>query len=491
VARGTVGGMVAAGLAGPARATAGGVRDHVLGATLLNGRGELLSFGGQVMKNVAGYDVSRALAGSMGVLGVVCEVSLKVLPVAPASATMRFECGQAEALTRLNAWGGEPLPITGSAWWNGMLVVRLAGARAAVESAQRLFEGQGGEAIDAPLAAVFWRGLRDHGDEFFAAAARAEDAGAALWRLGVPATAAPLLLPGEQLIEWSGAQRWWCTSASAATVRDMQLFRAPAARRGDPTPAPECSTAGDCSAPRPPPEAPRPRRPGTPKPSCASACTAASAPPPAPPTSCWATSWTARAAASTSSSRCSKAPSPRAPRRSHLDRCLTCRNCESTCPSGVQYGHLVDIGRKIVDQKGAPPRSPSALCAGCSRKACPRRCSARPWRRARGARLLPARSRPRCPPPRDAREPVAHARTRARCSCWGCVQPAMMPNINAATARVLDAAGIQTHGGRGAGCCGAIRSSTWTTRTAGWPTCAATSTPGGRWWSRAARWKPS
>lgn len=241
VARGTVGGMVAAGLAGPARATAGGVRDHVLGATLLNGRGELLSFGGQVMKNVAGYDVSRALAGSMGVLGVVCEVSLKVLPVAPASVTMRFECEQAEALKRLNAWGGEPLPITASAWWSGMLVVRLAGARAAVDSAQRLFAGQGGEPIDAPLAAAFWRGLRDHGDEFFAAAARAEDAGAALWRLGVPATAEPLLLPGEQLIEWGGAQRWWCTSASAATVRDVAaragghatLFRAPAARRVD------------------------------------------------------------------------------------------------------------------------------------------------------------------------------------------------------------------------------------------------------------------
>ncbi|HVK32270.1 MAG TPA: glycolate oxidase subunit GlcE [Burkholderiaceae bacterium] len=218
VARGTVGGMVAAGLAGPARASAGGVRDHVLGATLLNGRGEVLSFGGQVMKNVAGYDVSRALAGSMGVLGVICEVSLKVLPVAPASATLRFESGQAEALTRLNAWGGEPLPIAASAWWSGMLVVRLSGARAAVEAAQRQL---GGEAIDPPLAAAFWRGLRDHGDEFFAAAAKAEDDGAALWRLSVPATAPPLLLPGEQLIEWGGALRWWSTHASAAQVRDV------------------------------------------------------------------------------------------------------------------------------------------------------------------------------------------------------------------------------------------------------------------------------
>ncbi len=217
VARGTVGGMVAAGLAGPARAAAGGVRDHVLGATLLNGRGQVLTFGGQVMKNVAGYDVSRALAGSMGTLGVICEVSLKVLPVAVATATVRFECDQPDALNRLNAWGGEPLPISASAWWSGMLVVRLSGARAAVEAAQRQL---GGDEIDSPLAAAFWRGMRDHGDEYFAAAARAQDKGAALWRLSVSTTAPPIALQGEQLLEWGGAQRWLCTNASAALVRD-------------------------------------------------------------------------------------------------------------------------------------------------------------------------------------------------------------------------------------------------------------------------------
>lgn len=217
IGRGTVGGMVAAGLAGPARAAAGGVRDHLLGATLLDGRGELLSFGGQVMKNVAGYDVSRTLAGSMGALGVICEVSLKVLPLPAASATLRFECEQAEALSRLNAWAGEPLPITASAWWSGMLVLRLTGARAAVQAAQRQL---GGEAIDPPLAAAFWRGLRDHGDEYFAAAAKAEDSGASLWRLSLPSAAAPTALPGEQLIEWGGAQRWLTTKALAASVRE-------------------------------------------------------------------------------------------------------------------------------------------------------------------------------------------------------------------------------------------------------------------------------
>ena len=220
VARGTVGGMVAAGLAGPARASAGGVRDHVLGATLANGKGQVLTFGGQVMKNVAGYDVSRALAGSMGTLGVICEVSLKVLPVAVATVTIRFECDQPEALKRLNAWGGEPLPISASAWWSGMLVLRLSGARAAVNAAQTQL---GGDVIDAPLAAAFWRGLRDHGDEFFATAAKAEDKGAALWRFSVASTAAPIALQGDQLIEWGGAQRWLCTNASAALVRDAAV----------------------------------------------------------------------------------------------------------------------------------------------------------------------------------------------------------------------------------------------------------------------------
>ncbi|HET9823149.1 MAG TPA: glycolate oxidase subunit GlcE [Burkholderiaceae bacterium] len=223
-AAGTVGGMVAAGLAGPARATSGTVRDHVLGATLLNGRGEVLSFGGQVMKNVAGYDLSRALAGSMGALGAICEVSLKVLPRPVATATLRFECDQGEALRRLNAWGGEPLPLSGSAWWNGMLVVRLSGAAAAVASATQQL---GGETVEPALATAFWDGLRDQRDEFFANAAQALERGAALsaehrpalWRLGLPQTAAPLALPGDQLVEWGGAQRWVCTDAGAEAVR--------------------------------------------------------------------------------------------------------------------------------------------------------------------------------------------------------------------------------------------------------------------------------
>jgi glycolate oxidase FAD binding subunit len=213
----TVGGMVAAGLAGPARAAVGSVRDFVLGATLLNGRNEVLSFGGQVIKNVAGYDVSRLLAGSMGTLGVVLEVSLKVLPVAPANATLRLQMEQAQALNQLNRWGGLPLPLNASAWWDGALIVRLRGAVAAVQAAKATI---GGELVEPHLAEPFWLGLRNHGDEFFGNAHKAVHAGAALWRLSVPQTAPPLPLAGEQLIEWGGAQRWLCSAQPAAQVRD-------------------------------------------------------------------------------------------------------------------------------------------------------------------------------------------------------------------------------------------------------------------------------
>jgi len=215
-AGGTVGGMVAAGLAGPGRAAVGGVRDYVLGAKLLNGRAELLNFGGTVMKNVAGYDVSRMLAGSMGILGVICEVSLKVLPKAPSTLTLRLEMDAATAIRRLNEWGGQPLPLNASAWWAGTLVIRLSGAAAAVRAAAAKL---GGEAVEPAMASAFWTGLRDHRDEFFLAALRAVEGGAGLWRLSVPPTTAPLALSGEQLIEWGGGQRWLCTSAPAASLR--------------------------------------------------------------------------------------------------------------------------------------------------------------------------------------------------------------------------------------------------------------------------------
>lgn len=224
----TVGGMVAAGTAGPARWTAGSVRDHVLGACLLNGRAELLQFGGQVIKNVAGYDVSRLLAGSMGTLGLLCEVSLKVLPTPPEQRTLRLEATREEALRWSNQWAGQPLPLSATAWWRGMLVVRLAGAGPAVAlAAQRL----GGEVVEPALAEGFWAGLRDQTDEFFSAAARQVAARRArLWCLSLPATAEAPAMQGDELIEWGGARRWWLTDQPAAAVHQAAASRGGHAR---------------------------------------------------------------------------------------------------------------------------------------------------------------------------------------------------------------------------------------------------------------------
>ena len=220
---GTVGGMIAAGLSGPSRAAVGAVRDYVLGATLLNGRGEVLSFGGQVIKNVAGYDVSRLLVGSLGTLGVILEVSIKVLPVAPATTTLRFDMEAAHALAQLHQWGCQPLPLNASALWNGMLVVRLRGAAAAVQTATSQFLALGGEVIGPDLADPFWAGLRDHQDEFFMGAQAAVQSGGALWRLSVPQTAPMLDLPGTPLIEWAGGQRWCVTpDASPETAAHLR-----------------------------------------------------------------------------------------------------------------------------------------------------------------------------------------------------------------------------------------------------------------------------
>jgi glycolate oxidase FAD binding subunit len=214
----TVGGMVAAGLSGPARARSGSLRDHLLGVALLSGSGELLHFGGRVIKNVAGYDVSRVVAGSLGILGVIVEVSLKVLPRAEGEATLRFDMKPAEALAALYAWGAKPLPLDASAWWNGNLVVRLRGAPAAVHEAVAQL---GGETIAAAAAGPFWSALRDQTDPFFVAAAEAiEHQDAALWRLSLPATAPLLGLAGDELIEWNGAQRWLATALPPALVRD-------------------------------------------------------------------------------------------------------------------------------------------------------------------------------------------------------------------------------------------------------------------------------
>ena len=175
----TVGGCVAAGLSGPRRASAGAVRDFVLGARLLDGQARVLAFGGEVMKNVAGYDVSRLLAGSLGTLGVILEVSFKVLPRPPEECTLRFELPEARAIESLNQWAGRPLPISASAWRDGVLNLRLSGAAAALRAAG---EKLGGEALAADAAEAYWRGVREQSDAFFGGAAP-------LWRIALPSSA--------------------------------------------------------------------------------------------------------------------------------------------------------------------------------------------------------------------------------------------------------------------------------------------------------------
>ena len=206
----TLGGTVAAGLSGPRRQAAGALRDFVLGVKVMDGRGEVLAFGGQVMKNVAGYDVSRLMAGSLGTLGIILEVSLKALPRPAAEATLRLELPEDKAIEQLNRWGGKPMPISASAWTGGELGVRLSGAAAAVVAAQKKI---GGELVDREQGERFWAGIREQTDPFFR-----NDA--PLWRISVPSATAPLKLPGEPLIEWGGALRWLCTRADARTVRD-------------------------------------------------------------------------------------------------------------------------------------------------------------------------------------------------------------------------------------------------------------------------------
>jgi glycolate oxidase FAD binding subunit len=202
----TFGGCVASGLSGPRRAAAGALRDFVLGVKLVDGTGRLLQFGGQVMKNVAGYDVSRLAAGSLGTLGLIAEASLKVLPRPASEATVRLEMAQADALGAMNRWAGQPLAISAMAWFDGVLSVRLTGAEVAVQSARRAVGGQ--EVADG---AEFWRAIREQTHPFFSCRT--------LWRVAVPSVTPPLELAGTQFVEWGGGLRWLSSDAPAADVR--------------------------------------------------------------------------------------------------------------------------------------------------------------------------------------------------------------------------------------------------------------------------------
>jgi len=208
----TIGGTVAAGLSGPRRPYAGAVRDFVLGTRIVNGKGEDLHFGGRVIKNVAGYDVSRLMTGAMGTLGILLDISFKVLPKPAREATLRYEMDQATAIQQFNEWAGKPLPLSATCWENGIAMVRLSGAVAGVEAAQKKL---GGEVVEQAQAATFWASVRDQRHAFF------ERSESPLWRLSVAATTAALTLPSAPLIEWGGALRWLRAEVDADALRQQ------------------------------------------------------------------------------------------------------------------------------------------------------------------------------------------------------------------------------------------------------------------------------
>jgi glycolate oxidase FAD binding subunit len=205
--RATLGGTVACGLSGPRRPYTGAARDFVLGISCINGRGDYLRFGGQVMKNVAGYDVSRTLTGSLGTLAVLLDISLKVLPQPETDTTLCRTCSQQDAIRLFNRWAGQPLPLSGGCHIDGRLYVRLSGTSRGVRAAA---DKIGGDATDA--SGSLWEELREQRLAFFS-----DDTH--LWRLSLPPAAPPLEIDGTTLLDWGGAQRWFKTGLSAAAVR--------------------------------------------------------------------------------------------------------------------------------------------------------------------------------------------------------------------------------------------------------------------------------
>lgn len=209
----TLGGCVAAGLSGPRRAYTGAVRDYILGVKLLDGKGNILSFGGRVMKNVSGYDVSRLMVGAMGTLGVLLEVSLKVLPKPTTECTVCIQTNQSDAINLMRRCSTEPLPVSATCFHDDQLYIRLSGAESAVHMAHSRL---GGDVIDD--GDNFWQSIRNHIHPFFQEGKSDEKS---LWRLSIQPTTPPLSLPGRQLIEWGGALRWLVTEkdTEAAMIR--------------------------------------------------------------------------------------------------------------------------------------------------------------------------------------------------------------------------------------------------------------------------------
>ena len=212
----TLGGVIASGFSGPRRPHAGSARDFVLGTRVIDGTGTSIAFGGQVIKNVAGFDVSRLMTGALGTLGAITEISLKCLPKPKAETTRTVRCDATQALRLMNEWGGKALPVSATCFHDGLLHVRLSGANAALASAAPVI---GGEEVDG---SAFWRELRDQTLDFFRPAS---DGRAALWRLSLGSTAPPTPFDADTLIAWGGALRW-LASASPLDPRAVRAFAA-------------------------------------------------------------------------------------------------------------------------------------------------------------------------------------------------------------------------------------------------------------------------
>ena len=201
----SLGGCIACGFSGPRRATVGAVRDFLLGANIINGKGQYCRFGGQVMKNVAGYDLSRLMAGSMGTLGVIMEASLKVLPVPAYEQTQQFEISADGALRQLQYWAGNHYPVSASCHVDNLLTVRFSGSE---KSVLESIEKAGGEPLQA--ADDFWLSIREQSHPFFA---RTQP----LWRISPP-PATLSALPDDCLTEWLGGLRWMFSDQKNNTI---------------------------------------------------------------------------------------------------------------------------------------------------------------------------------------------------------------------------------------------------------------------------------
>ncbi len=208
-ANATLGGMVASGLSGPRRATAGALRDCILGAEIINGKGEYLKFGGKVMKNVAGYDVSRLMCGAMGTLGVLMSITLRLVPKPEMEQTIVVTCNANNAIQKMNAWANTPMPISGNYYDGNALHIRLSGSSSAIRACTEKIVGERVESSE-----IFWSNVKEQATEFFLT-------DNPIWRISVPPTTSPLNIHSPYVMEWNGGLRWYAAAEDTDNIRDQ------------------------------------------------------------------------------------------------------------------------------------------------------------------------------------------------------------------------------------------------------------------------------